>query len=180
MIMDISPILVNGLKGMAETAAATIGETIGTALAGGDILDIGAKFMSAVASIIEGIGQQMISLGIAALLAKDALKFLFANPALAIGAGVALIAVAAAMKNTMAGGATPFAQGGLAFGSTLGMVGEGIGTSRSNPEVIAPLDKLKSFMPQGGDGGGEVELRIKGNDLVAILNRQAKTSKFSR
>lgn len=141
---------------------------------------VGAKFMNAVAGIIEGIGQQMISLGIAALLAKEALKGIFANPALGIAAGVALIAVASAMKSTMSQGVTPFAQGGLAFGSTMGMVGEGIGTSRSNPEVIAPLDKLKSFMPQGGNGVGQAEFRIKGNDLVAILDRQAKTSKFSR
>lgn len=39
----------------------------------------------------------------------------------------------------------PFASGGLVSGPVLGLVGEGRGTSRNNPEVITPLDQLKSF-----------------------------------
>lgn len=46
-------------------------------------------------------------------------------------------------------GVKPFAKGGLAFGPTLGMVGEGKNISRSNPEVISPLSDLKKFI-----GGG--------------------------
>jgi hypothetical protein len=70
-----------------------------------------------------------------------------------------------------------FADGGLAFGPTMGLVGEGRGTSRSNPEVIAPLDKLKKFI--GGGQGGNVnvtgQFRVAGTDLVVALERTNKS-----
>lgn len=54
------------------------------------------------------------------------------------------------------------AQGGLAFGPTLAVVGDNR-NARSNPEVIAPLDKLKGLM--GGNGAVEVRGIIKGSDI---------------
>ena len=54
-----------------------------------------------------------------------------------------------------------FAKGGLVSGATLGLIGEGSGTSISNPEVIAPLDKLKNMI--GGDM--RVTGRLVGNDI---------------
>lgn len=42
------------------------------------------------------------------------------------------------------------ARGGLAYGPTLAMVGDNKGAS-SDPEVIAPLSKLKDYMSSGGD-----------------------------
>ncbi len=64
-----------------------------------------------------------------------------------------------------------FAEGGLVTGSTLAVVGEGPGTSMSNPEVIAPLDKLKSMMQ--GNGGGQVEVfgTISGQDILLSSDR---------
>ena len=65
-----------------------------------------------------------------------------------------------------------FAQGGIVSTPTLGMFGEYPGASR-NPEVVAPLDKLKNMI--GGSGGGKVqvagEFRLKGQDLVVALER---------
>tara|TARA_R110000796_G_scaffold19159_2_gene57485 strand:+ start:57 stop:2363 length:2307 start_codon:yes stop_codon:yes gene_type:complete len=64
-----------------------------------------------------------------------------------------------------------FADGGIVSGPTLGLMGEYPG-SRSNPEVIAPLDKLKGMIGQGGQNinvGGE--FRIQGQDLVVALQR---------
>ena len=74
-----------------------------------------------------------------------------------------------------------FADGGLVTGATMGLVGEGRGTSQSNPEVIAPLDKLQNMIAGSGGGmsGGEVVFRIQGQELVGILNRQNKVNKFS-
>jgi hypothetical protein len=50
------------------------------------------------------------------------------------------------------------------------MVGEGPGTSLSNPEVIAPLDKLQSMM-----GGGNVNVTgvIRGQDILISNERSA-------
>ena len=66
-------------------------------------------------------------------------------------------------------GVTPFAQGGLVTGPTTALIGEGIGTSASNPEVVAPLDRLKQFMG-GGTQNVVVEGVIKGNDIF-LSNR---------
>tara|TARA_R110001632_G_scaffold28522_1_gene75959 strand:+ start:1399 stop:3813 length:2415 start_codon:yes stop_codon:yes gene_type:complete len=65
-----------------------------------------------------------------------------------------------------------FAQGGIVSTPTLGMFGEYPGASR-NPEVVAPLDKLKGML--GNNGGSRVqvagEFRLKGQDLVVALQR---------
>ena len=68
-----------------------------------------------------------------------------------------------------------FAEGGIAFGPTMGVFGEYAG-ARTNPEVVAPLDKLRSMID--GGSGGEVEFRISGDTLVGVLNR--RTRKMSR
>ena len=56
------------------------------------------------------------------------------------------------------------AEGGIVSGNTLVQVGEYAGAS-TNPEVIAPLDKLKSML--GGAGGGQVQVHgvIRGRDI---------------
>jgi hypothetical protein len=68
-----------------------------------------------------------------------------------------------------------FANGGIVSGPTLGLMGEYSG-AKSNPEVIAPLDKLKGMM--GGTGSQNInvggEFRIQGQDLVVALQRAEK------
>ena len=67
----------------------------------------------------------------------------------------------------------PFAEGGLVTGPTMGLVGEGRGTTRSNPEVIAPLDKLKGMI---NGGSQEVIVRgvISGDDLLLVHDRAVR------
>jgi len=64
-----------------------------------------------------------------------------------------------------------FADGGLVTGSTIAMVGEGPGTTMSNPEVIAPLDKLKSMIGESGGGNVQVFGTIKGSDILLSSDR---------
>lgn len=68
------------------------------------------------------------------------------------------------------------AEGGLAFGPTLAQVGEYKGAS-ANPEVIAPLDKLKSIMSENG-GTQKIEIfgKISGNDIF-LSNRIASENR---
>ena len=63
------------------------------------------------------------------------------------------------------------ADGGLATGPTVAMVGEGRGTTMSNPEVIAPLDKLKSMIGESGGGNVQVFGTIKGADILLSSDR---------
>ena len=69
------------------------------------------------------------------------------------------------------GGLIGLQSGGLATGATLAMVGEGPGTSISNPEVIAPLDKLKSMIGVNGSGAVEVFGTISGQDILLSSDR---------
>lgn len=84
----------------------------------------------------------------------------------------AAMAVAAAASIAAAFAAMPkFAAGGIAFGPTIGMFGEYAGAS-TNPEVVAPLNKLRSLL--GVDAGATATLRFKieGRDLVAVCDRR--------
>jgi len=92
-----------------------------------------------------------------------------ANPPLAILVG----ALGAMQVGMIASQPIPFADGGLVTGPTMGLVGEGRGTTRSNPEVIAPLDKLKGII---GGGTQEVIVRgvISGDDLLLVHDRAVR------
>lgn len=84
----------------------------------------------------------------------------------------AAMAVAAAASIAAAFAAMPkFAAGGIAFGPTIGMFGEYAGAS-TNPEVVAPLNRLRSLL--GVDAGAPATLRFKieGRDLVAVYDRR--------
>ena len=65
-----------------------------------------------------------------------------------------------------------FAKGGIAYGPTLGLFGEYSGAS-NNPEVVAPLDRLRSLIGTPEGVGGNVEFRISGRELVGILKKES-------
>ena len=107
-----------------------------------------------------------------------AAKYMAAHAAIPFaGYGIAAGFVAAMIATVTAAGVPMLASGGLATGPTLAMVGEYAGAS-GNPEVIAPLDKLRSLLPEPDEGVGDLEFRIKGDDLVAVYNR--RTNKVRR
>lgn len=83
--------------------------------------------------------------------------------------GVALGAAAVATMVATMFSLPKYAQGGIAYGPTVGMFGEYANAS-TNPEVVAPLDRLRTLIqPQGL--GGEVEFKIEGRTLRGILNK---------
>lgn len=83
-----------------------------------------------------------------------------------IMAGAAVASVIAALASV-----PKFAEGGIAYGPTLGLFGEYAGAN-SNPEVVAPLDKLRSMLQPSGGEGGEVVFKITGRTLVGILKKE--------
>ena len=62
-----------------------------------------------------------------------------------------------------------FAEGGIAYGPTVGLFGEYAG-AKHNPEVVAPLDRLRQLMPQAG-GPVDVRVRIKERDLYGVSQK---------
>jgi len=99
----------------------------------------------------------------------------------AIVAGIALIALGTIAKSAAAniaesggGGQVAFADGGIVSGPVNALVGEYAGANRGNPEVITPLNKLKSMLgdSMGGDMSQlEVVNKISGQDLILIISR---------
>ena len=85
------------------------------------------------------------------------------------GFGIASGFVIAATAMVQAIGVMPFADGGIVSGPTVGLIGEYAGAS-NNPEVVAPLDKLRGMLNPAPAVGGEVTVRIKGRDLAGVLN----------
>lgn len=160
--------IVDGIAGALENAIVSGGN-----LAKG----LSVALLGNIGQIAIDLGKMAIKIGLAIKAIDLGLKNL--NPFVAIAAGLALVALGSMFKKGASqiaggggGGATKFAKGGIVSAPTLGLVGEYTG-ARSNPEVIAPLDKLKTMIqPQGGSNinvGGSFEVR--GQDLVLALER---------
>lgn len=68
-----------------------------------------------------------------------------------------------------------FASGGIVSGPTMGLMGEYPG-AKSNPEVIAPLNKLQNMLDNGGGNNVNVsgEFVVRGQDLILALQRAEK------
>jgi len=161
-----------------EDMAIAVGESLGKMLSGGGggIQELMNNFLSIMAEGLIQVGKLAIKTGIAILGIREALKSL--NPYVAIAAGIALVALGTYVKGRLSntadsmGGTKKFANGGIISGPTMGLMGEYPGASH-NPEVVAPLDKLKSLM---GSGGGTLEARISGNDLLILMNKAGRNN----
>ena len=86
-----------------------------------------------------------------------------------------MIALGAGIKGQIAkaaesAGIPALAEGGLAYGPTLAMVGDNKGAN-IDPEVVAPLSKLKGML-----GGNAVQVygRISGDDIVISNSRASR------
>lgn len=180
----MNAVINNGVQGIVSGLAEAVA-------AGGNVAGAMGKVL------LEGIGNMAIQLGQLALssgLAIEAIKKALTSLAgpIAIAAGIALIALGTFVKGRAAaigkskgntstvsgprsGAIAAFANGGIVSGPTLGLMGEYAG-ARSNPEVIAPLDRLKNMIgdrqAQQVNVGGE--FRLQGQDLVVALQRAEK------
>jgi hypothetical protein len=141
----------------------------------GSFQDFGKKLLGSVAAFMKSFGQALIATATASKAFKE---LLIKNPVLAAAAGIALVAGSAVITNMLNKGpqATAFAEGGIVSGPTLGLVGEYPGAS-SNPEVIAPLDKLKGMLNTNEQSGFVASTTIQGRDLAIVLERYNKDSR---
>lgn len=85
-----------------------------------------------------------------------------------------LTAMVTSVKNLPA-----FANGGIVSGPTVGLIGEYAGAS-NNPEVVAPLDKLRGMLNPVGEPviiGGT--LRASGREIVCVLANETRIASKS-
>lgn len=143
--------------------------SIGTAIASGDVLESFKSTLIMLMDMLQQFGTALIAAGVA----SEALKVVAWSGIGAIIAGGALVAATAAAKAAL-NKVTAFAEGGIVSGPTLALVGEYVGAS-SNPEVIAPLNKLKSMIEPAVQNdtvmNGEVRFVIRGEVLEGILQK---------
>jgi hypothetical protein len=158
---EASRIITSG----AVNGLGDIGFAIGEALAtGGDVVKAAGKaLLGGVATIAEGLGQAAIKVGVGMI----AIKLAFKNPATAIAAGVALIALAGYIRAKVGGGGgggitSGIGGGGGGGGSSVGGSGVGGGTAFTG-------GAQGGLFEQNRDVSGEFV--VKGNDLVYVLGQ---------
>jgi hypothetical protein len=150
-----------------------LAESLGKALAGEKIEVFKGLALLLADSLID-IGKALVAYALPVLLALTLLKKPSIPTAIAaIAAGTVAIAAGSYLKSRLSKDNTQkFANGGIISGPTMGLMGEYPGAA-SNPEVVAPLDKLKDLI---GGGTGTLEARISGNDLLILMNKASRNN----
>ena len=181
------PIMNEGIQGMGEIvdrlagSYGTLGEVVAASMmamsestkqGAGSLRDLGKVALKAAADVLRA----KIIEGVASVVADSLKKFGLFGLAIGGGAGVA----AGALFNKVIGGLKipALAEGGLAYGPQLAMVGDNPG-ARTDPEVIAPLSKLQTMM---GSNKTEVSgtVRVNGSDLLIVLDNATRNRGRSR
>jgi hypothetical protein len=184
----LSSITTQGLMPMGEAAIAAgtkIQESISSSISGfekigGQILpQVGQALTDGFAAIAQGespikrIGTLLLGL-IARLAAAAAAAFILST---LLGGVFGISSIAGTLTSfTSLFGAfsgVALANGGIITGPTVAMMGEYSGV-RSNPEVVAPLNKLKAMIG-GGSQNVSGEFVLRGQDLVVALQRAEKS-----
>ena len=160
----VNRMAVDTIVGMADIAGAmAVGEA--------SFADMGKFIIGQFATILSQLGQMFIEYGVA-LMGFQAASISM-NPALAIAAGAALVAVAGGIKAHMSkmgeGGIPALAEGGIVTGPTLALIGEG-----RESEAVIPLSKLNTMMQGGGGQNVVVTGRISGADILLSNERASR------
>ncbi len=164
--VDVVGLMVNELGNAFETIFthqinAALGETE-------------QSFQEMTSSVIADLKQLVIKL-IAAAVAAAALVALLAMAGIGGFSIKTASDFATGFKGVFAGmSGIKLAKGGLAFGETLAVVGDNP-NARMDPEVIAPLSKLKNMI--GGAGGGTVTVvgKLSGQDILLSSEKAGRT-----
>lgn len=167
---EIVDIINKTISNALADLVASITEGFADLFTGGDF-DPSKAFLEVLSNSLQAIGKALVIYGTTMEAVKESLKTIFTSPWIAIAAGMAAIFAGKAFMN-LAKEPVKLATGGLAYGPTLAVVGDNRGAA-SDPEVIAPLSKLRNYM-----GGQQMELvggvtfELRGDTAVAILNRE--------
>lgn len=186
-IQEIMALSTQGLTGFseamsaaAEMAAASgdvlgsmalaIGESVAHAAAQGaaSFGELANAAVAAGAAIIRSWIQQGVAAAVSKALSSLPFPFNLAAGAIAGAAAATLFNSAIA-----AIGIPALADGGVVRKPTMALIGEYSGAA-TNPEIIAPENKLRQIFNESNGGGGELVATVRGEDLYFILDKTTK------
>ena len=143
------------------------------------IKTLAAVFKAASATQVTAAAADTVSTKVEAMAYRElaASEFMAAHADIPfVGAEIAEGFIAQMLATVGAVAATPFANGGIVYGPTIALTGEYAGAS-SNPEVIAPLSKLKDIIAGKGHyveivgDNRTIKAVVKGQDIeIALAN----------
>lgn len=169
--------LIEGMSGIGSVMG-SLGQAVGGAA--GEWLNWGANVVQAVAAAIPqitsllGLQSTQVAANTAVAgsgAAASTASIPIVGPILAVAAVASVLAALANLPK--------FASGAIAYGPTLGIFGEYAGAT-NNPEVVAPLNKLRNLIQPTGGMGGVVEFRIDGRMLRGVLNKVDRYNQRTR
>ncbi|HSY76733.1 MAG TPA: hypothetical protein VK890_07750, partial [Bacteroidia bacterium] len=156
--VDISGLIAGAIDAMAS-AISQIGQKGANPM---------KTFIDGIAGGMKSFGKQMITIGVG----KQLLLSLGAvAPPVLIAGGVALEIAADLAMNSF-----KMASGGIVSGSTFANIGEYAGASH-NPEVVAPLDKLRNMIG-GTRDNMHYSFEMMGDRLLAVQDRVSTNNQF--
>lgn len=169
--------LIEGMSGIGSVMG-SLGQAVGGAA--GEWLNWGANVVQAVAAAIPQI-TSLLGLQTTQVAANTAVAGSGAAASTASIPIVGPILAVAAVASVLAALANlpKFASGAIAYGPTMGLFGEYSG-AQNNPEVVAPLNKLRNLIQPTGGMGGIVEFRIDGRMLRGVLNKVDRYNQRTR
>lgn len=170
-VAEASSLSVGAIGSIFGSLSSIVGDCAGAFLEwGANVLQAVSQAIPAIAQLV---GQQKMQANAnAEAAATGAAASVASIPIVGwLMAGAAVASVIAAFA-----GIPKFAEGGIAYGPTLGLFGEYAGAS-NNPEVVAPLDRLRSLLRPVDGNGGVVRFKIDGRTLVGILEKETNIKK---
>lgn len=155
-VQEIMINITDAINGALEAMAMGLGEFIGSLMAGdAGLKDFGRMVAGVFADMAINVGKIAIGAGLAVMGVKEALMSL--NPAEAIAAGIALVAIGTAVR-----GALSRAAGGGGGGNAVS----------AGPSTGGSFVYDTRLQPQKVEMSGQVELKARGSELVAVINKE--------
>lgn len=164
-MQDAIKAMNEALNSAIQGAFVILGEELGN-LVTGEGFNFIPRLLEMLGKLLKDLGTALITY--AGLI--EAFKSAFSNPYVAVAVGVAAVAAGQVFMN-LAKKPIKLAQGGLAYGPTMAVVGDNPGAA-NDPEVVAPLSKLRDYM--GGQKlelTGDIQWEMRGDTLRAVLDR---------